>query len=230
MSLELDIRTTLRAGSRRFELAVQWQSQSQRIVVLGNSGAGKSLLLKTIAGLHAPDAGQIRLGGRLLVDTQRRVSVPARHRQLAYVYQDYALFPHLDVRQNVAFGLYRGWRNPPRTLRDPDVEHWLSTMQLQELAHQFPVELSGGQRQRVALARALLTQPKALLLDEPFAALDTALRAQMRQELDALQRQLAIPMILITHDPEDATALGGDTLYLHNGQLAVPERADVRAD
>jgi molybdate transport system ATP-binding protein len=219
MQLDLDIRATLRSGKRRFDLQVQCTSNSQRIAVYGPSGAGKSMTLKAIAGLFTPDAGHIRLNGRTLFDSAAGINLPPQQRNIAYLFQDYALFPHLTVRQNVGFGLSRGWFNPRAREKLAKVEHWLAAFHLQELAHQFPDELSGGQRQRVALARALVAEPNALLLDEPFAALDPALRVKMRLELSQWQQRLDVPMILITHDPEDARILGEHVLYLRDGQI-----------
>ena len=225
MQLDLDISATLQAGKRRFDLQVRIASASARIVLLGPSGAGKSLTLKAIAGLVTPAAGFIRLGGTTLFDAAAGINLTPQQRQVAYLFQDYALFPHLTVRQNVAFGLARGWRNPPRDASAAAVEHWLRVFGLAELAQQFPDQLSGGQRQRTALARALVAEPRALLLDEPFAALDHALRSSMRHELDQLQRRLGVPMIIITHDPEDARILGEHVLQVRDGRIdgAVPE-------
>ncbi|GMU45050.1 MAG: ATP-binding cassette domain-containing protein [Xanthomonadales bacterium] len=217
--IDLELRKSLRAGARRFELALRLRSHNERIVVLGPSGAGKTLLLHLIAGLTRPDAGSIHLQGRCLHDSARRVDVPARARGVGFVFQDYALFPHLDARQNIGFGLHRGWRGPSRRWRDPRVEEWLQRFGLGEVAHQYPSELSGGQRQRVALARALVSAPSVLLLDEPFAALDTGLRRSLRAELDQLQRRLRVPMLLVTHDPEDAEYLGGEVLRLREGRV-----------
>ena len=188
-------------------------------MITGPSGSGKSQLLKAIAGLVKPDSGHIRVGGGLLFDTQAGVDLKPQARDLAYLFQDYALFPHLNVRQNVGFGLARGWLNPAAHAPQANVDHWLEIFQLTAVAQQFPDELSGGQRQRVALARALVARPRALLLDEPFAALDPALRIRMRAELDALQRRLQVPMILITHDPEDVRVFGDRVLQLHAGQV-----------
>jgi molybdate transport system ATP-binding protein len=227
MHLDMDIRATLSAGKRRFELCVQCTSDSPRIVIYGPSGAGKSLTLKAIAGLVTPDSGHIRVNGRTLFDAAAGVNLPPQARNMAYLFQDYALFPHLTVRQNVAFGLQRGWRNPPRgpgteRAADADVDaaqRWIDAFGLGELAQHYPDQLSGGQRQRTALARALVVEPDAVLLDEPFAALDSYLRGQMRAELDTLQRRLAVPMILITHDPEDARILGEHVLQLRDGRV-----------
>jgi molybdate transport system ATP-binding protein len=218
MLLDLDIRKTMRAGSQSFRLDVRLQTDSRRVVILGPSGSGKSLTLRAIAGLLRPDAGHIRLDGRVLFDASARVDLAARRRQLAYVFQDYALFPHLTVRQNIAFPLLKGWFNPRRRQQYEQADYWCRAFQLGHVADQYPHELSGGQKQRTALARALVTQPRALLLDEPFAALDTALRARMRTELDELQQRLQVPMVLITHDPEDAAVFGDHVVELRDGQ------------
>ena len=225
MQFDIEISRTLRSGQRRFELGVQWRSDCQRLVILGPSGSGKSQTLKAIAGLMTPDSGHIRLGGRTLFDAKAGINLAPQARRMAYLFQDYALFPHLSVRQNLSFGLVRGWFNPSERRRDAAVDYWLDAFELRAVAHQFPAELSGGQRQRVALARALVAQPQALLLDEPFAALDSALRVGMRSELDALQRRLKVPMVLITHDPEDARVLGEQVLLLRDGAIDSGEQA-----
>ncbi|MEO8170609.1 MAG: ATP-binding cassette domain-containing protein [Oxalobacteraceae bacterium] len=219
MQFDIDIRKTLHSGKRTFQLNVQLRSDSQRIVIIGPSGSGKSQTLKAIAGLMAPDSGHIRLGGNTLFDAQSGINLAAQARNVAYLFQDYALFPHLNVRQNVGFGLARGWFNPRSSDQHAAVDYWLEAFHLSAVAHQFPAELSGGQCQRVALARALVSRPQALLLDEPFAALDPALRVIMRSELDALQRRLQVPMILITHDPEDARVFGEQVLDLREGAI-----------
>ena len=217
MQFDIDIRKTLRSGKRTFHLNAQLRSDSQRIVIIGPSGSGKSQMLKAIAGLMTPDSGHVRLGGSTLFDAQAGVNLAPQARNVAYLFQDYALFPHLNVRQNVGFGMARGWLNPHAREQHAAVDYWLDAFQLAGVAHQFPDELSGGQRQRAALARALVARPQALLLDEPFAALDPALRIRMRDELDALQRRLQVPMILITHDPEDARVFGEQVLQLREG-------------
>lgn len=219
MRFDLDFSKTLHSGPRRFALQVRLQSNHARIAILGASGAGKSLALKALAGLLQPDAGHIRLDGHTLFDAASGTHLPPQQRRLAYVFQDYALFPHLNVRQNIAFGLQGGWRNPRRDADSAEVRYWLEAFHLQAVAHQMPSELSGGQRQRTALARALIAHPRALLLDEPFAALDSGLRQRMRQELQALQQQLQVPMVLITHDPEDAQALGQEVVYMRQGAV-----------
>jgi molybdate transport system ATP-binding protein len=219
LQIDIDIRKTMRAGNNTFQLATRFRSASQRIVILGPSGAGKSLMLKAIAGLITPDAGHIRLGETTLFDAAARLNLAPQQRQVAYLFQEYALFPHLNVRQNIGFGLARGWFNPGGKVKHASIDYWLSAFDLHAVADQYPAELSGGQQQRTALARALIAEPRALLLDEPFGALDPVLRVAMRHELDALQRQLRVPMILITHDPEDARVFGEHVLQLNGGAI-----------
>lgn len=219
MQLKVDISKTLEAAGRRFTLQARCQSDRQRVVIYGASGAGKSMLLKALAGLLTPDRGRIELGGRCLYAHAEGINLPPQQRTLGYVFQDYALFPHLNVRQNIAFGLQRGWRNPARADDQERVRYWLAALELDTLAAQMPHQLSGGQRQRVALARALATAPRALLLDEPFTALDPGLRQRMRAELDRLLRQQGIPMLLITHDQDDVAAFGEHLLRMEQGVL-----------
>ncbi|WP_075258161.1 sulfate/molybdate ABC transporter ATP-binding protein [Herbaspirillum camelliae] len=219
MSLDLQIQKQLRAGDRRFELDLSLVSASQRIVLYGPSGAGKSLTLKAIAGLMRPDSGHIRLNGRTLFDSSADIDLPVQGRNVAYLFQDYALFPHLSVAQNIAFGLARGCFNLRRPALHPAVAKWLRAFELDDIAHSRPAQISGGQRQRVALARALVAEPDILLLDEPFSALDLGLRERMRTELAELQAHLQVPMLLITHDPADVEALGQAVFELRDGRL-----------
>lgn len=202
-----------------FALDLDLRTEARRLVIHGPSGAGKSLTLQAIAGLLRPDEGLVRVAGETLFDSSRRLDLPSRERRLGYLFQDYALFPHLDVRQNIAFGLQRGWRNPSRSAADERVRHWLSRMALEGVASQRPHQLSGGQRQRTALARALITEPRALLLDEPFAALDPALRERLREELAALLERLQIPLLMITHDIEDLERFGEARVQLQDGRV-----------
>jgi molybdate transport system ATP-binding protein len=155
----------------------------------------------------------------VLFDAAREIRVPARHRDVGYVFQDYALFPHLTVAQNVSFGLKRGWPwYQPRGDRLA-LEEVLEIFELTALRHSPPRDLSGGQRQRVALARALIRRPSLLLLDEPFSALDALLRAKMRRELLKVQARFQVPVILITHDPEDVAALAQTVVVYDTGRI-----------
>jgi molybdate transport system ATP-binding protein len=213
MRLEVDIDKRLRAGAREFRLAVRFASDADVVILFGPSGAGKSVTLLTLAGLLCPDRGEIRFGGRTLFDSGARIDVPARQRGIGFVFQDYALFPHLSVVQNVAF---------PRRRADNVVNGLIEEFDLAPLADSYPAELSGGQRQRVALARALAAQPGLLLLDEPFAALDAPLRKRMREELKRTRERYGVPMVLITHDADDVAALGGEVMHLAEGRVVAP--------
>lgn len=219
MSVDLQIQKQLRAGDRVFDLDIALASESQRIVLYGPSGSGKSLTLKAIAGLMRPDRGHIRVQGRTLYDSAEGIDVRVQERNVAYLFQDYALFPHLTVAQNIAFGLSRGSLGIRRPDHHPAVQQWLQAFDLQAIAHSHPAQISGGQRQRVALARALVAEPAMLLLDEPFSALDLSLRERMRSELAELQTRLQVPMLLITHDPADVEALGQTVFELRDGRL-----------
>ena len=219
----VDIAKTVVGEHRSFELRVRFQSAARRTVIFGPSGAGKSLMLQALAGLLRPDAGRIVFAGEVLFDSAAKVDVLARRRNFGYLFQDYALFPQLSVRQNIAFGLHTGLRNPPRRSvnqkSEPAIERWLTAFELTDVAAQRPSELSGGQRQRTALARALVNSPRALLLDEPFSALDPQLRSRMRAELDELLRRVDIPVVMISHDPQDLDWFGDEAFYLRDGVI-----------
>jgi molybdate transport system ATP-binding protein len=229
MSLDVDIVKTLRSGSRHFRLAVAFRTTARRTVIYGPSGAGKSLTLQVLAGLIAPDAGRVSFAGEVLFDEARGIDVPTRARRFGYVFQDYALFPHLSVRQNVAFGLRGGLLNPPRDASGDAVARWLASLELDDVASLLPHQLSGGQRQRTALARALVQAPRALLLDEPLSALDPELRERTRAELDALLNRIEIPIVMITHDPDDLTWFGEQVLHLRDGSIGEPPASAGRS-
>jgi molybdate transport system ATP-binding protein len=228
MVIDVDIRRTLAGPHRPFSLDVRFRSEHARIVLYGPSGSGKSLTLCAIAGLVTPDQGRIAVHGQTWFDTAKRICLPAPARRVGYLFQDYALFPHLTVGQNVAFGLGAGWRNPSRRSLPDAARHWLAAFELDDLTDRYPWQISGGQQQRVALARALAPDPQLLLLDEPFAALDPPLRARMREHLLALQSRLGLQMLMITHDPSDVEALGEHVLEIREGRIHADSRtADV---
>jgi molybdate transport system ATP-binding protein len=217
MTLSVAIEKNLRADRREFHLSMKFDSRADVTVLYGTSGAGKTLTMQAIAGLIRPDAGSIAVDDRVLFDSAMSIDVPARKRDVGLVFQDYALFPHLTVLQNVAFARKRGWRNRPSS--NGQTEQVLVSMHLESFAHAYPSDLSGGQRQRVALARAIASRPRLLLLDEPFSALDSELRAKLRTELIEIRRRAGIPMLVITHDASDVAAFGGKTVHVDNGKV-----------
>jgi molybdate transport system ATP-binding protein len=220
MLIQVEIKKRVTAQDREFFLEVEFASESERLVFFGPSGSGKTMTLQLLAGLLTPDAGRIMVGDRVLFDKQQNVNIPARRRAIGYVPQDYALFPHLSVADNVGFGLPR---RRPWGLEKEDrrrVAEFLEIFELAPCGASLPRELSGGQRQRVALARALIRRPRLLLLDEPFAALDTPLRARMRRELLRVQEDFQIPIIIITHDPEDVAVLAQTLVVYEAGRVA----------
>jgi molybdate transport system ATP-binding protein len=215
MLLQVAVEKRMLARGRNFSLNVAFSSQQESVVLFGPSGSGKTLTLQSIAGLMAPDAGRIVLNGRVLFDSEKGVNVPSRHRGIGYVFQDYALFPHLTVLENVGFGLKKNWQWHLCREERRRVMEFLDLLEIPQLSQSFPRDLSGGQRQRVALARALILKPDLLLLDEPFAALDTLLRVKLRKELAQIQAAFAIPVIMVTHDPEDLRAFA-ETLVTYD--------------
>ena len=220
-TLDISIRKKITGRQGGFALDLAFVSRTPRIVIQGPSGAGKSMTLRALAGLMRPDEGHIVLNGQTLYDHARGICQTPQQRQVSYLFQDYALFPHLTVRQNVAFSLVRGLLNPGRQALREETTYWLDKMHMSAYADRYPAQLSGGQKQRVALARALAHHPRILLLDEPFSALDTGLRQHLRQEISQLQAQLDIPLILVTHDASDVAVFGDQVLTLHEGRLNV---------
>ncbi len=219
MHLEIDIEKTLRQGRQRFTLQAKFRSDEDFVVLFGPSGAGKTLTLQSIAGLLVPDRGRIVANRRILFDSGRGINLPVRNRGIGYVFQDYALFPHLSVAENIGFALKAWWYpSMPRAARQR-VQEMLEIFEIAELAERRPRELSGGQRQRVALARALAHKPDLLLLDEPFAALNPLLRARLRLELLDLHNRFNIPVVLITHDQQDVEAFAKTLVVYDNGRV-----------
>ncbi len=207
----------VRGVTKRFGAVEVLKNLSLKIAVgefltlLGESGSGKTTLLRLIAGFEQPSSGEIWMDGERLDTT------PAHKRRVNTVFQHYALFPHLDVRDNVAYGLRV--KNTPKNEIGGRVEEALRMVKMNEFAGARPSRLSGGQQQRVALARALVNRPQLLLLDEPLSALDANLRKQMQSELKALQREVGITFLFVTHDQEEAMALSDRIALLRNGAL-----------
>ena len=216
---DFSLQAQVSAGKKRFNLDISCQSKARRLAIIGPSGSGKSLTLQLLAGLLPPAQGYIRIDGQIYGDTAQKIWLLPQQRQVGLMFQDYALFPHLTVAQNIAFGLQHGWHNPSNRNPAESVLLWLERMQLQHISGHYPHQISGGQKQRTALARACITRPKWLLLDEPFSALDADLRQQMRQLVGELQSELSVPMLIISHDSADTQALADEVLYMENGRL-----------
>ncbi len=198
-----------------FSLHVRLEVGAEILVLFGPSGSGKTTTLSAIAGLVTPERGRVLLDGQVLFERDgagRAVNVPTRARGVGYVFQHYALFPHLSALQNVAYPL----RGPGRQAQAAEL---LARLSLAHLADRFPHELSGGQQQRVAIARALAAAPRVLLLDEPFSALDMTTRQRLQRDLLTLQRELGLVVIYVTHRLEDAFAIGQRLAVMHDGVL-----------
>ncbi|RZL39373.1 MAG: ATP-binding cassette domain-containing protein [Rubrivivax sp.] len=216
---------------RRFDLDIAFATDAPFLALYGPSGAGKSLTLQAMAGLLPVRAGHVKLDGRALLDTAAGIDVQPEARGVGYLFQHYALFPHLSVRDNVAFGL-TSWR---RRLQGDDavrVDALIESFGLTALARSKPATLSGGQQQRVALARALACKPQVLLLDEPFAALHSALRRELREELKRVRAQWGIPAVMVSHDADDVVALADEVYLVEGGRVTerlVAGRDDLRA-
>ena len=202
----LDVDLTIRVGKRGEELTIDVRFVLERgvAVLFGPSGAGKTLTLRSIAGLFPPERGTLRVNDSILFHRDERIAVPAAARRLGYVPQDQGLFPHLDVLGNVVFGLPRAERQKP----GPEVEKILVELGLSKLKHSRVFALSGGERQRVALARALVARPRLLLLDEPLSALDRKSRQEIQRYLREVLDVRGLSAVMVTHDAEEAEALG----------------------
>ncbi len=205
----------LERSLENFTLRIALNTGKGSIGLLGPSGSGKSMTLRMIAGVSTPDVGRIVLNGRVLFDSETRQNIPAVGRRIGLVFQDYALFPHLTVAENVGFGLAQFPRQE-RTLR---IWKQLEQMGIAELANRYPRQISGGQRQRVAIARCMAMEPDALLLDEPFAALDPHLRRRTEEQLRATLAGFSGAVIFVTHDMEEAFRFCSDLQVLDNGRV-----------
>ncbi len=209
------LRKRFASGGHDFALDVSFNLTAGITILFGPSGAGKTTLLNCIAGLTTPDSGKIAIDGRILFDREREINLSVRRRRIGYVFQDLALFPHLNVRRNVEYGLADVDRNERRRRSDAILE----SFRISHLGEHKPGQISGGERQRVALARALVTDPCVLLLDEPLAALDTPTKLKIIDDLRAWNHEHRIPILYVTHNREEVFALGERMLVLENGQI-----------
>jgi molybdate transport system permease protein len=199
-----------------FRLVVEFSADGAPLGLLGPSGSGKTMALRAIAGLETPDRGRIVLHGRVLFDSEQRIDVPARERRIGLLFQNYALFPHLNVAENIAFGL----RRLPEAEKNRRVAEQLAAAHLDGLADRYPATLSGGEQQRVALARALAIEPAALLLDEPFSALDTHLRGALERQLRDTLASYGGSTLFVSHNLEEAYRVCEKLVVLANGSVA----------
>jgi molybdate transport system ATP-binding protein len=202
-------------GASRFFLDVALEIPPGFTILFGPSGAGKSTLLDCIAGLLKPASGRIAVGSTVLFDAARGVNLPPQERRLGYVFQSLALFPHLSAEENVAYGLHK-LDSAERRLR---TERILAAFHLEKLRTQKPDELSGGEKQRVALARSLVTEPRALLLDEPLTGLDAGLKSAILDDLRAWNAEARIPILCVTHSRDEVDALGERVVALDRGRV-----------
>ncbi|MCL5962133.1 MAG: ABC transporter ATP-binding protein [Chloroflexi bacterium] len=209
--LNIDVEKRLKG----FHLHASFDADDELVALFGPSGSGKTLTLQCIAGLVRPDEGRIVVNGREIFDAGKKIMLPPRERRVGYVFQSYALFPHLTVEQNIAYGLNR----LARERRGDKVKSLVQMMRLEGLEKRRPGELSGGQQQRVAIARALAIDPTILLLDEPFSALDSPIRSKLRTEMLQLLRQLGITTVLVTHNLEEAFVLSDKMVVYDAGTV-----------
>ncbi len=196
-----------------FHISVKMTFKEEMVVLFGPSGSGKSSVLNMISGILKPNEGSIKINGKEIYDSKKGVNIPIRKRKIGYVFQDIALFPHMTVFNNIAYGIKEKQREEIKE----KVSDLLVTMRLVNLGDRYPSEISGGQRQRVALARTLITEPELLLLDEPFSALDYPVREKLRTDLIAIHKRYPITTIVVTHDHEEAYILGEQIAVMNEG-------------
>lgn len=212
--LEIDIKKRLGG----FRLSVQFAAQNELFALLGASGCGKSMTLKCIAGIVKPDEGRIVLDGRVLFDSKARIDLPPQQRRVGYLFQSYALFPHMTVRQNIGAGIH----HVAKAVRDEKVEEKIKSFYLAGMEEKFPYQLSGGQQQRVALARIFASEPQLLMLDEPFSALDSYLRWQLEQELQATLEAFPGTTLFVSHNRDEVYRLCNTVCLINDGKSEAP--------
>ncbi len=220
----MSLRFSLKKTFPGFDTTVELAAENELMVLFGPSGAGKSLILKMVSGIVRPDSGTVSVDGQTVFDSGSGVDAPIRKRKIGYLFQDYALFPHMTVRENIAYGVQRLDRNGA----ERRVKELIEVMRLTGLESRRPHEISGGQKQRTALARTLAAGPRILLLDEPFSALDFQVREKLRADLANIHRLFPVTTILVTHDLEEAFMLGSRIAVINNGRFEqVGSREDV---
>ncbi|MBI4972220.1 MAG: ATP-binding cassette domain-containing protein, partial [Candidatus Omnitrophica bacterium] len=204
MSLSFHLKKHFPSRSGGFSIDIRLSAEENMTVLFGPSGAGKSLLLNLLSGIVRPDEGFVKIEEREVFNSETGINIPIRDRKIGYLFQDYALFPHMTVFENIAYGI----NSLPKNKIMAKVEELLDLMRLGGLEHRFPKELSGGQKQRAALARTLAAEPRILLLDEPFSALDYQVREKLRADLLLIHQKYPITTLFVTHDLEEAFVMG----------------------
>lgn len=202
-----------RDAASAFELDISFSGGDDVTILSGPSGAGKTTTLRLIAGILSPDEGSIEVGGRTYFDSGKAMDLAIQERRVGYVFQDYALFPHLTALQNIEYGI----RN--KHTRREKAQEMLSLFRIQTVGGRRPHEISGGEKQRVALARALASEPEILLLDEPLSAVDVETRTALLDEIESIQRQVKIPIVYVTHNQAEAERLGMHRVVLDHGRV-----------
>jgi molybdate transport system ATP-binding protein len=216
--LHVQIRKRLESDkSRSFTLDVAFDATEGITILFGQSGSGKTTTLRAIAGIVTPDSGRISIGEEVYFDSARGVNLSIQKRRVGFVFQDYALFPHMTAEQNVAFGIKgKGARGASKLERAREM---LTVLKIEQVRQRYPQNMSGGEQQRTALARALASDPAVVLLDEPLSAVDAETRARLIDELVMAQQRVKIPFIYVTHNVAEAIRLGTQVVVLHEGSL-----------
>ncbi len=218
------LKADFRFELRHFELQACLEVFNEILVLVGSSGSGKTTILKCLAGLKTPSEGSILINERTVYSSANKITLPSRERRVGYVFQEYALFPHMTVKKNIMYGVTKEKRRTkPRA-----AEEMLDMLGILHLQDRYPQHISGGEKQRVALARALMTEPEIMLLDEPLSALDQEIRSELQQELKKIQRQWKIPFVLVTHDLNEAEILGDQLIRIDRGKLTLLKKSNLQ--
>jgi molybdate transport system ATP-binding protein len=201
-----------------FDLDVDFSINKEVLVIQGHSGSGKTTILDCISGIKTPEAGEISIGDHAVFSSEKNINMKIKDRNVGYVFQNYALFPHMTIEKNILFGLQC------KNLKDVNyIEHIMKVFNIDHLKKRYPKQISGGEKQRVALARALSIKPDVLLLDEPFAALDVQTKSIVYEEFLQLKKLYTIDIILVTHNPEEARLLGDKIIHISSGKIKEAE-------
>jgi molybdate transport system ATP-binding protein len=226
INMTLDVNIEKQAGD--FHLQVQFTCKDEYLGILGRSGCGKSMTLKCIAGIEKPDRGRIVLDNYTLFDSEKKINLPPQKRHVGHLFQNYALFPNMTVRQNILCGLHA---EKDKAVKEEETDRILDLLQITETQNLRPAQLSGGQAQRVALGRILVNRPSLLMLDEPFSAIDTHLRLRLQMELKELLSGYGHGFLMVTHDRDEVFRMCGKIGVMNQGKMmAVKQTKELFAD